>query len=241
MTSAGGALAVKIGHIADILGDLPHGQKKALLARIGYVAVEHLDDLPGTEIRRLADKFGDLAVMQLAPKLKGAGLLALEKMEFMLKYMSEAAQTAAKTRGAAVKALPKLEGKSLSEVRGLLTQSNFVKDAGSTTAQEFRIHRPPAGDGDGSVVRIALTGTLARPWLHLKKEISYNLGYATEDIACKLTDAGVPAAINDIKARGYIKDWYWKLVKEFPVETKGGPLDIMVRIWGDATHLRVTP
>lgn len=236
------ANAVVLGHVAkvaDRFADLPAAERKALLRRIGHV-VAHLDDIPASEIRRLADRFGDAAIMQLSPKLKGSGLQQLEKMEFFLPRFNAAVRTAATTRGAAVKALPRLEGKSLTEIRGILQQADFAKDAGSTAAQEVWIHRVGAG-GDGSVIRIAPNGTARRPYPHLKKEISFNLGYLDPDIACKLTDAGVPVAQGSNEAEEILRQWFRATVGEAPEATEHGSLDTMARIWGDFTHLRIGP
>jgi len=230
----------QIGRVADQLSDVPRAERRAVLARIG-VAVAYFDGVPGREIVRLANLFGDTAIMQLAPKLKYAGLQELEKMNFFLPRFNQAVRTAATTRGAAVKALPRLEGKTLTEIRGILQQANFAKDAGSTAAQEVWIHRAAGGTGDGSVVRIALNGTQARPYQHLKKEISFNMGFADADIACKVTDNGVPVTQGPKEAGEILRQWFHATVGEVADASQGGTLDTMLRIWADFTHLRVAP
>jgi len=232
--AARAVVLARIGRIADNLSDLSPAARKALLARIGHI-VEHLDDLSGTEILRLTNLFGDLPMMQLAPKLKSNGLAQLERMEFFLPRMNAAVQTAAATRGAAVKALPPMKGKTLTEVRGILQQAQFTKDAGSTVNQEVWLYKQ--GGGDGSVVRIALTGTNDRPWLHYKREISFTTGYADADIACKLTESGTAVPAGPNQAGELLRQWYRATVGETVVETSGGPLDLMLKYWGDTTHI----
>jgi len=152
--------------------------------------------------------------------------------------LDPAVQVAATTRGAAVKALPALEGKTLTEIRAILQKAGFAKDPASTAAQEFWTFAGNATTKpDGSVVRIALQGTTVRPAPHLKKEISFNLGFGFADIACKVTDAGVPVPQGEKEAREILKYWFRGIAGEAPDATADGALDIMVRIWGDATHI----
>jgi hypothetical protein len=52
-----------------------------------------------------------------------------------------------------------------------------------------------------------------------------------------VTDAGVPVAAGPNEAREILKQWFQATVAEAPDATPNGTLSIMLKIWGDATHI----
>ena len=229
-----GPVVSRVARTIDSLRDLSTAERRVLLRRIGRT-VAYLDGMSGKEITRLTDKFGEVAMMQLAPKLQTAGMRKLDTLDFFLPRLSQQAQNAATARGAAVKALPPLSKKSAVEIRGLMQQAGFAKSSASTAVQEVWTH------ADGSVIRMAPQGTSARPMPHLKREISFTNGFTDADIACKVTDGAVPVPQGTNEARELSRQWYNATVGEMPDASTNGSLDQMLNVWADATHIPYTP
>ena len=226
-TSATMAVAGRLRRFGH-LEDLAKAEQKLLYKRLGHVATL-IDDVPGAEIKRLSNSLSDAVVLQVGAQLKGRGLRELESMEFFLARLNQQVQTAARTRGSAVKTLPRLAGKSATETKGLLRQRGFQL-VSSTDVQEAWVH------SDGSVVRIA-SGYPARPYLHFKKEINFSGGYLDEHIACKLTDAGAPVPQGQNEAGELLAQWYRERTGTLPDRAKDSQLDQLKRVWGDQTHI----
>lgn len=240
ISTGSAAIIARIASVADHLDDLTLAERRLLLKRIGHT-VAHLDDLGGKEIVRLTDKLGELTMMQLGPVLKGKGLQDLEALKILTARMDPSVLAKAAANGAAVKSLPPLAGKSAVDLRKTFTAAGFTLNAGTTPVQEVWTH------ADGSVIRMAITGTSYRPWPHLKREIAKSPhAFRLSDIVCKVTDAGVVVPIDAAGTKGakaLLTQWFRDTVGRMPdlSDATTSEIGLMTKVWGDATHILYTP
>jgi hypothetical protein len=144
--------------------------------------------------------------------------------------MDPAVQTLVQTKGLALQKMPPLSGKSAASIRTLLGGAGFKQLA--TGTQEVW------GHADGSIIRMAMTGTNYRPYPHLKKEISWTpMLYGFDDIACKVTESGVPVPKDPNGQRGagtYLSQWFSSKVARNPGIGDGSELEQLLKVWGNA-------
>ncbi len=237
-TFAGAAVLQRVARVADVLADLPAGERKTLLKRLGR-AVNDLGDLSGKEIKRLADKFGDLTMMQLGPVLKGKGMQELEELKFFT--MTPAIQATLTRNGAAARALPPFGGMKAADIRAVFAKDRGWRALSNTPTQEVW------GHADGSIVRMAPNGAGARrPGPNVKKEISHNaLQFTPADIACKVTDVGgVPVPAGSGGAKSGVMTWFQRKVGRQPAgieDDESTELGMLLKVWADATHPNYVP
>ncbi|AFE04954.1 hypothetical protein COCOR_02975 [Corallococcus coralloides DSM 2259] len=234
-------VAGRVGRILDNLTDLAAAERQILRTRIGSNALSHLEDLTGTQIKFLADTYGDTFVTTFAHSVGGSAMQKVTTLNLNWQW-SKAVHDAlfVQNLGATVRNLPPMQGMILPEVELLLTQKGFVKSS-STTAQEIWTHL------DGSIVRIAPRGTQARPRIHLKKEVSKIPGDASDAaIACKVTDANALAPQGPNEARSGLNTWFRqatlaKSKNAYARDLTTQERDMLLRVWGDATHVDLSP
>lgn len=85
-----------------------------------------------------------------------------------------------------------------------------------------------------------------RPYPHLKKEISFNPGqFGPSDIACKITDEGAAFVSADAPAAAAeLSNWFKAKTGRLPggaANNAESELGLLMRIWGDATHIAFVP
>ncbi|MFB1484141.1 hypothetical protein [Corallococcus sp. RDP092CA] len=235
-------VAGRVGRILDnLVVDLGATEARLLRTRLGESALSHLEELTGKQIKHLADTYGDTFITTFAPSVGGGAMQKVTTLNLNWPW-SPAVHEAlfVKNLGGTVRTLPPMKGMILPEVELLLTQKGFVKKS-STAAQEVWTHV------DGSIIRIAPQGTQARPRIHLKKEVSKVPGdWSDEAIACKLTDANalVPQGTNE--ARNGLNTWFRQAMmakskNAFARDLTLKERDILLKVWGDASHVDLSP
>jgi hypothetical protein len=220
------------------LSDLATNELALLRARLGNATLAHLEGLTGKQIKSLGDRFGDQFVNDFASRV-GKRLGDVETLDIFADKLSKEVKETLKTKGAAVRGLPPLSGKSLNQVQDTLTQSGFVKQS-SDAYQEIWTH------ADGSVIRIAPNGTGARPNRpHLKKEISHTPHKSgPADIACKVTDGNVLTPQRTNQTEELFNQWFRmaseaKKSKQYVRDLTKAEKDLLMDIWADATHIDI--
>jgi hypothetical protein len=193
-----------------------------------------LSDLTGPEIKALMNEFGAPALNALGPAVKGKGLEDLRKLD-MFKFDPAKDSLLKAGQGKAVQSMPPLQGKSLAEVETALNNGGFTKTA-SERGMDIWTH------ADGSVVRIklgpeALRGP--RTIEHFVKEISRTPGsFQQADIFAKVADTGAVVPAGTKFAQESLKQWFKKRAGRDPTPAE---LDLLMKIWGDAGHVQITP
>src|SRR5262249_34019609 len=143
-------------------------------------------------------------VKVLAPSLKDAGLAELEKLGmFKLDPAKEALLN--KGQGAAVRALPPLEGREVADIEATLTNAGFTKVA-DERGQAFWAHP------DGSIVRLKTAApalTTARPNTHAVKEISKTANdFSQKAVFAKVADNGAVLSQGTNAANENLRQWF---------------------------------
>lgn len=197
----------KVGNLLESLSDITVAERKVLLGKLGHTLPE-LYDISGKEVQRLVATLDEAALHQLAPKLKGKGLVELSAMKMFTSPAAGATLPGYKFTGAAkaylddvrngamARQFPSFRNRPFAELNAQFWENptklrNGWKNPLNTADQIIYTH------ADGTVVRIAPNGTTARKDRpHYKVEISKTAhAYAPSDIVCKVTDthAIVPA------------------------------------------------
>jgi hypothetical protein len=185
-------------------------------------------------LERLLTKMGEPVVTNLAPALGEAGLVNLEKLD-MFKLAPDKQELLKNGLGAVVRKLPPIEGMSINDVHSLLTANGFTNSA-TVNGMEMWIHT------DGSIVRIKTASpalNTARPIENAVKEISKTPGdTSVKAVFAKVADNGsvVPQGTNF--AEESLKQWFKKQTGKVPTPNE---LDAMMKVWGDASHITLTP
>jgi hypothetical protein len=221
--------------------DLGAAEARLLRTRLGDNALSHLEDLTGKQLKHLADTYGDVFITTFAHSVGGSAMQKVTSLNIKWPWNPAVYEALfSKNLGGAVRNLPSMKGMILPEVELLLSQKGFVKKS-STAAQEVWTHL------DGSIIRVAPQGTQARPWLHLKKEVSKTPGdWSDEAIACKLTDANVLVPQGTNETRSGLNTWFRQSMMAKSKSTLARDLtlqerDMLLKIWGDATHVDLSP
>ncbi|WP_244227406.1 hypothetical protein [Corallococcus aberystwythensis] len=235
-------VAGRVGRILDnLVLDLGAAEARLLRSRLGESALSHLEDLTGAQIKFLADTYGDTFITTFAHSVGGSAMQKVTTLKIDWLWDRLVNDTLfVKNFGLAVRNMPPMKGMILPEVELILAQKGFVKRS-ATAAQDVWAHQ------DGSIVRVALQGTQARPRLHLKKEVSHTPGqWAPDDIAAKLTDDNVIVPALDPRAWNALNQWFRqatmaKSKNAFARHLTEQESKILLKIWGDATHVDLTP
>ncbi|WP_246357545.1 hypothetical protein [Pyxidicoccus fallax] len=240
------AMAPVLGRAGKVLDnlvlDLGAAEAKLLRARLGESALSHLDDLTGTQIKHLADTYGDKFITDFAPRVGGGALVKVTGLDIYLPIWNTKVRDTlfVKNLGGTVRSLPSMKGMILEEVQLLLSQKGFIKHS-PDPAQEVWTH------ADGSIIRIAPNGTPGRPRPHLKKEVAHTPGkWDDADIACKVTDSNVLVPQGQKEARAGFNRWFREAMTAKSKGATARDLNtseaaMLEQIWADASHVDLDP
>ncbi len=201
----------------------------------GPVVKDLAGDLSGKAIKELVQQCGANAVKVLTPALKGKGMQALAKLDFF-KFAPQMDAMLKAGKGAAVRALPDLRGKTIAEVQSILTNAGFTR-SNVNAGTEFWTHV------DHSIVRLKF-GAPAIPDItgrmeSVIKEISKVAGDTSKKkVFAKVAENGsvVPAGTNF--AKDQLTQWFKKQVGRAP---SADELNALMDVWGRSGHIDIVP